>query len=130
VGNVEGRDIYEGHARVIVCEGFVGNVLLKAGEGAVEFLFATLKQEVARLLPELPAEVGQKIGGSLKGLKTRFEYQEFGGGPLLGIRGACIICHGSSGSRAIKNALRVAGAMADEKLTQLITERLAAGAGS
>ncbi|MDR3637411.1 MAG: phosphate acyltransferase PlsX [Isosphaeraceae bacterium] len=127
VGNVEGRDIYEGHARVIVCEGFVGNVLLKAGEGAVEFLFATLKQEVARLLPELPAEVGQKVGGSLKGLKTRFEYQEFGGGPLLGIRGACIICHGSSGSRAIKNALRVAGAMSDDTLTALITERLAAG---
>ena len=127
VGNVEGRDIYEGHARVIVCEGFVGNVLLKAGEGAVEFLFATLKQEVARLLPELPAELGQKIGGSLKGLKARFEYQEFGGGPLLGIRGACIICHGSSGSRAIKNALRVAGAMSDDKLTALITERLAAG---
>jgi len=89
-------------------------VLLKAGEGAVEFLFSTLKQEVARLLPELPAELGQKIGGSLKGLKTRFEYQEFGGGPLLGIRGACIICHGSSGARAIKNALRVAGTMADE----------------
>lgn len=127
IGNVEGRDIYEGHARVIVCEGFVGNVLLKAGEGAVEFLFATLKQEVARLLPDFPAEIGHKIGGSLKGLKTRFEYQEFGGGPLLGIRGACIICHGSSGARAIKNALRVAGAMAEDKLTALITERLAAG---
>ena len=51
IGNVEGRDIYEGHARVIVCEGFVGNVLLKAGEGAVEFLFAALKQELGKLLP-------------------------------------------------------------------------------
>ncbi len=127
VGNVEGRDIYEGHARVVVCEGFVGNVLLKAGEGAVEFLFSTLKQEFARLLPSLPAESGQAIGGGLKELKARFEYQEFGGGPLLGIRGACIICHGASGARAIKNALRVAGAMAEDRLNARIVEQLAAG---
>ena len=129
VGNIEGRAIYEGHARVIVCEGFVGNVLLKAGEGAVEFLFATLKQELARLLPGLPVGVGQAIAGGLNGLKNRFEYQEFGGGPLLGIRGACIICHGTSGERAIKNALRVAGTMAEDRLNQLIVEQLAAGPG-
>ena len=124
VGNVEGRDIYEGHARVVVCEGFVGNVLLKAGEGAVEFLFSTLKQELASLLPSLPAAAGPAIAGGLKDLKTRFEYQEFGGGPLLGIRGACIICHGSSGARAIKNALRIAGTMAEDRLNQLIVEHL------
>src|SRR4051794_38308480 len=127
VGNVEGRDIYEGHARVVVCEGFVGNVLLKAGEGAVEFLFATLKQELAGLLPTLPAEAVQAIAAGLKELKAWFEYQEFGGGPLLGIRGACIICHGSSGARAIKNALRVARTMAEDKLNTLIVEQLAAG---
>ena len=124
VGNVEGRDIYEGHARVVVCEGFVGNVLLKAGEGAVEFLFSALKQEMAGLLPTLPAGVGEAIRAGLKDLKTRFEYQEFGGGPLLGIRGACIICHGSSGARAIKNALRIAGTMAEDRLNQLIVEQL------
>ena len=73
-GNVEGRDIYEGHARVIVCEGFVGNVLLKAGEGAVEFLFNALKQELGKLMPELGPEVGGKIAASFKELKTRFEY--------------------------------------------------------
>ena len=77
--------------------------------------------------PEVPA--GQTMAGSLKELKTRFEYQEFGGGPLLGIRGACIICHGSSGDRAIKNALRVAETMADEKLNQSIVEKLAAVPG-
>jgi glycerol-3-phosphate acyltransferase PlsX len=127
VGNIEGRDIYEGRARVVVCEGFVGNVLLKAGEGAVEFLFAALKQELARLLPGLPAGAGHSLAGGLKDLKTRFEYQEFGGGPLLGIRGACIICHGASGDRAIRNALRVAGTMAEDRLNQLIVEQLAAG---
>jgi glycerol-3-phosphate acyltransferase PlsX len=125
VGNVEGRDLYEGHARVVVCEGFVGNVLLKAGEGAVEFLFAALKQDLARLLPSLPAEAGHAVIAQLKELKARFEYQEFGGGPLLGIKGACIICHGSSGSRAIRNALRVAGALADEKLNASIAAQLA-----
>jgi glycerol-3-phosphate acyltransferase PlsX len=124
IGNVEGRDIYEGHARVVVCEGFVGNVLLKAGEGAVEFLFTALKQRLAELLPSLPAESGQTFSGGLKGLKTQFEYQEFGGGPLLGIRGACIICHGASGARAIRNALRVAGTMAEDRLNALIVEQI------
>lgn len=125
VGNVEGRDIYEGNARVVVCEGFTGNVLLKAGEGAVEFLFAALKQELGRLLPSLPSEAGPKVVGGLKELKTRFEYHEFGGGPLLGIRGACIICHGSSDARAIKNALRVAGLMAEDRINDLIARQLA-----
>lgn len=129
VGNVEGRDIYDGNARVVVCEGFVGNVLLKAGEGAVEFLFSSLKQEMARLLPTLPAGVGATISGGLKDLKARYEYQEFGGGPLLGIRGACIICHGSSGARAIHNALRVASALAEDRLNQSIVEQLSAPHG-
>ncbi len=130
VGNVEGRDIYEGNARVIVCEGFVGNVLLKAGEGAVEFLFTALKQELGKLLPELGPEVAKKLGASFKDLKTRFEYQEFGGGPLLGLRGACIICHGSSGARAIKNAIRVAATMADEKVNAELATQLAASLGA
>jgi phosphate acyltransferase len=130
VGKIEGRDLYTGDARVVVCEGFVGNVVLKAGEGAVEFLFSTLKQELSSLLPGLPPGAGQAISAGLKDLKTRFEYQEFGGGPLLGIRGACIICHGSSGARAIKNALRIAGTMAEDRLNQLIVEQLAAGPGT
>ena len=124
VGNVEGREIYEGHVRVVICDGFVGNVLLKAGEGAVEFLFSTLREELARILPELPVDAGQRIAASLHTLKSRFEYEEFGGGPLLGIRGACIICHGASRSRAIKNALRVAHAMAEDRLNCRIAEQL------
>jgi glycerol-3-phosphate acyltransferase PlsX len=126
VGNVEGRDIYDGRARVLVCEGFTGNILLKAGEGAVEFLFDELKTELKGLLPSLPAEVGGTVAARLKGLKARFEYHEFGGGPLLGIRGACIICHGSSDARAIKNAVRVAAIMAEDKVGQEITAQLAA----
>jgi len=125
VGNIEGRDIHDGHVRVVICDGFVGNVLLKAGEGAVEFLFATLRQELALLMPDLPGDAGHKVAASLKRLKTRFEYEEFGGAPLLGIRGACIICHGASGARAIRNALRVAGTMAEERLGQRIVEQLA-----
>jgi glycerol-3-phosphate acyltransferase PlsX len=130
VGNVEGRDIYEGHARVVVCEGFVGNVLLKAGEGAVEFLFNALKQEMGKLLAKLPPEAAMAIGGSLKELKTRFEYQEFGGGPLLGIKGACIICHGSSRERAIKNAIRVAATMAEERVNAEFVAQLSAALGA
>ncbi len=124
-GNVEGRDIYNGDARVVICDGFVGNVLLKAGEGAVEFLFSELKEELMRMMPDLPGDAGQKMGAGLKRLKSRFEYEEFGGAPLLGIRGACIICHGSSGARAIKNALRVAGTMASDRLRDRIVEQLA-----
>jgi glycerol-3-phosphate acyltransferase PlsX len=130
IGNIEGRAIYEGHATVVVCEGFVGNVLLKAGEGAVDFLFSALKQELSQLLPELGPQVAHKLASSFKALKTRFEYQEFGGGPLLGLRGACIICHGSSGARAIRNALRVAGTMAEEKVNAEFASQLQAALGA
>ncbi|MDB5352624.1 MAG: plsX [Planctomycetota bacterium] len=126
VGNVEGRDLYDGHARVVVCEGFTGNVLLKAGEGAVEFLFGELRTEMAKYLTLLPPEFAGRLGGGLEGLKARYEYKEFGGGPLLGIRGACIICHGSSDARAIKNALRVAAIMGEERIGQEIEKGLAA----
>jgi glycerol-3-phosphate acyltransferase PlsX len=124
VGNIEGRAIHDGHVRVVICDGFVGNVLLKAGEGAVEFLFTVLREELALLMPDIPADAGHKVAASLRRLKTRFEYEEFGGAPLLGIRGACIICHGASGARAIRNALRVAGTMAEDRLAELIAEQL------
>jgi glycerol-3-phosphate acyltransferase PlsX len=124
VGNIEGRDIHDGIARVIVCEGFTGNVLLKSGEGAVEFLFAELKEELAKLLPRLSPEDGRSVVEGLKELKARYEYAEFGGGPLLGIRGACIICHGSSDARAIKNAIRVAAIMAEDRINSEIVAAL------
>jgi glycerol-3-phosphate acyltransferase PlsX len=125
VGNVEGRDLHDGRARVIVCEGFTGNVLLKAGEGAVEVLFSQLKQELLRIMPTLSPEDGLRVATGLRDVKTRYEYHEYGGGPLLGIRGACIICHGSSDARAIKNALRVASIMADDRVSREIEAQLA-----
>ncbi len=108
-----------------MCEGFTGNVLLKSGEGAVEFLFAELKQELAKLLPRLSPEDARAVGSGMKDLKARFEYAEFGGAPLLGIRGACIICHGSSDARAIKNAIRVAAIMAEDRISTEIVNALA-----
>jgi glycerol-3-phosphate acyltransferase PlsX len=125
VGNVEGRDLYEGIARVVVCEGFTGNVLLKSGEGAVEFLFGELRKEMAKYFAALPAEFAGRLGGGLEQLKSRYEYKEFGGGPLLGIRGACIICHGSSDARAIKNAIRVAAILGTETIGEEIVKGLA-----
>ncbi len=128
VGYLEGRDIYDGNARVVVCEGFTGNVLLKAGEGAVEFLFGAIKEELGKLIPQLgggASGAGAKVVGTLRELKARYEYEEYGGGPLLGIRGACLICHGSSGARAIKNACRVAGTLADDRISQMIIDQLA-----
>ncbi|GIW89490.1 MAG: phosphate acyltransferase [Isosphaeraceae bacterium] len=127
VGNVEGRDIHDGRARVIVCEGFTGNILLKSGEGAVEFLFSELKKELGLLLPRLSPEDGQLLVQRLRDLKTRYEYHEFGGAPLLGIRGACIICHGSSDDRAIRNAIRVAAVMAEDRISAEISTALTSG---
>ena len=109
----------------MVCEGFSGNILLKSGEGAVEFLFSALKETITRMMVELPPESAMKVAGGIKELKRRYEYKEFGGAPLLGIRGACIICHGSSDDRAIRNALRVAANIGLSGVNQSITQMLA-----
>jgi glycerol-3-phosphate acyltransferase PlsX len=104
VGNVEGRDIQRGAADVVVSDGFVGNVVLKTCEGVFEFVMKVVQKE---LLGNLLAE-RDKAAQVLQELVSRYDYSAFGGAPLLGIDGVCIICHGSSGDRAIKNALGVA----------------------
>ena len=106
VGNVEGRDLYSGKADVIVCDGFVGNVALKVSEGLVK----TIK---TILIQSLEATVMRQIGYSLaKGafdeFQKRVDYEEYGGAPMLGVRGGVIICHGRSTKHAIKNAIRMA----------------------
>jgi glycerol-3-phosphate acyltransferase PlsX len=121
VGNIEGRDINRGAADVIVTDGFVGNVVLKTCEGVFEFI---IKMATKELLAALDTEKA-KAQQALQNLVSRYDYSEFGGAPLLGIDGICIICHGSSGDRAIKNALGVAAQYARSKLNESIEQELA-----
>jgi glycerol-3-phosphate acyltransferase PlsX len=120
VGNVEGRDLQGGGADVVVCDGFVGNVVLKTCEGVFDFLLKVLQKE---LLSALDAERG-KAAQVLQELANRYDYSAYGGAPLLGIDGICIICHGSSGDRAIKNALGMAAQYARAGLNELIVKEL------
>lgn len=121
VGNVEGRDLYQGGADVVICEGFVGNVLLKAAEGMVDMLMKTVSAEV---LGSLNQERPQAMD-AFKTLGKRFEYHEAGGAPLLGVDGIAIICHGASNSRSIYNALRVATTLKDRRINEQIVAELA-----
>ena len=107
IGNVEGRDIPQGSVDVVVCDGFVGNVVLKFGEGLAYAILKILKNavETGSILTQIAAFF---LKPALRGLKKKFDYAEYGGAPLLGVNGCCIICHGSSKAQAIKNAIRVA----------------------
>jgi glycerol-3-phosphate acyltransferase PlsX len=120
IGNVEGRDINRGTCDVVVTDGFVGNVVLKVSEGVFEF---AMKMTAKDILSALDVERG-KAQQSLKDLAERYDYSSQGGAPLLGIDGICIICHGSSGDQAIKNALRVAAHYARAKLNEQIVKEL------
>jgi glycerol-3-phosphate acyltransferase PlsX len=120
VGNIEGRDINRGTADVMVCDGFVGNVVLKVCEGVFDFLMKVTYKEIVESLDAEKA----KAAKALQSLMNRYDYSEFGGAPLLGIDGICIICHGSSGDRAIKNALAVAAKYARARLNELIVKEL------
>ena len=106
IGNVEGRDLYTGHADVIVCDGFIGNVALKVSEGLVDVIKQILKESLNATITRQVGAVLAKNG--FAELRRRTDYSEFGGAPLLGIRGVCIICHGRSNANAMKNAIRVA----------------------
>jgi glycerol-3-phosphate acyltransferase PlsX len=118
IGNAEGRDIYNGNADVVVCDGFVGNVVLKASESLAEMVSRTLKEELSRSLKRKAGALLAK--NAFASLKKRMDYSEYGGAPLLGVRGGCIVCHGRSNAKAIKNAIRVAREFAvnhiDEKI--------------
>lgn len=106
-GNVEGRDIPEGTVDVVVCDGFVGNVILKFGEGMALFIIKLVKEAIKN--SGFIAKLGAlAVYPALKTLKKRLDFTEYGGAPLLGVNGSFIICHGSSKAKAIKNAIRVA----------------------
>lgn len=125
IGNVEGRDLYQGGADVVICEGFVGNVLLKAAEGMADMMMKTVSTEV---LSSLDRERPQAMA-AFSALNRKFEYHEAGGAPLLGIDGIAIICHGSSNSRSIYNALRVATTMKSRRINEQIVEELSVATG-
>ena len=106
IGNVEGRDMFTGLVNVIVCDGFTGNIALKTSEGVVEVLMRLLKQE---LKASLQAKAGALLTRpAFQKFKQRIDYAEYGGAPLLGIKGVAVICHGRSSSKAIRNAIGVA----------------------
>jgi glycerol-3-phosphate acyltransferase PlsX len=123
VGNVEGRDVNKGVCDVIVADGFVGNVVLKLSEGVFEFVMKMTAKELMGTLQN-EKQLGQQ---ALQNLIKRYDYHETGGAPLLGIDGICIICHGSSGERAIENALTMAARYARARLNEQIVKDLAAG---
>jgi phosphate acyltransferase len=122
IGNVEGRDIYSGVVDVIVCDGFIGNVVLKVSEGVADMVKHLLRES-------LEATIAGKIGyviskTAFSAFKKRMDYSEYGGAPLLGVRGVCIICHGRSNANAIKNAIRVAKEFCEGDINQRIEEEL------
>lgn len=124
IGNVEGRDLYNGAVDVIVADGFVGNVALKTSEGVVSLVRATLKETLA-------ATITRKVGyllsrSAFSDFKKRLDHTEYGGAPLLGVKGACFITHGSSNANAIKNAIRVAAEFVERNITLSIESELAA----
>lgn len=126
IGNVEGRDIFSGNVDVIVCDGFVGNVALKVSEGLVDMVKFLLRES-------LESTITGKIGYALSrtafsDFKKRLDYSEYGGAPLLGVRGVCIISHGRANANAIKNAIRVAAEFSQGKVNQRIEEELVVGA--
>ena len=122
IGNVEGSDLYRGTADVVVCDGFVGNVVLKVSEGLADAMGTMLKDEI---LKSLVSKLGGLfIRGAFKRFKKTVDYAEYGGAPLLGINGVGMICHGGSNAKAIKNAIRFAHDYAKSGLTEHVSEKL------
>jgi glycerol-3-phosphate acyltransferase PlsX len=124
IGNVEGRDLYNGHADVIVCDGFVGNVALKTSEGLGRMVREMLRES---LMSTVSGRAGALLARrGFKEFKKRFDQSEYGGAPLLGVRGPCIITHGSADDRAILNSIRVAAEFATSGVTDRIEREFSA----
>ncbi len=122
IGNIEGRDIFEGHADVVVCDGFVGNILLKSIEGMASFFFEQIKEILFRnFATKISALILRKY---LKEMKNKFNYEQYGGALLLGVNGIVIISHGSSKALAIKNAVNLASESLKNKIIDKITNKL------
>jgi glycerol-3-phosphate acyltransferase PlsX len=123
VGNIEGRDVLTGQADVVICDGFVGNIILKFAESIKSFIFDKFKAQVSS---NLFSRAGAALMAPfLRRLKKTFDYAEYGGAPLLGINGVTIICHGSSNARAVANAIRMARGMVTREVNEHIGKELA-----
>jgi len=122
LGNVEGRDIFNGEADVVICDGFVGNVVLKVSEGLVDVFKSMLKESLQANVARM---MGAKLAsGAFAEFKQKLDYSEYGGAPLLGLKGVSIICHGRSNPNAIKNAVRVAAEFANGRVSEKIESEL------
>lgn len=122
MGNAEGRDIYNGNADVIVCDGFIGNVVLKASESLAEMMRTLIREEITSTFTR---KIGALLAkGAFDGVKKRTDYAEYGGAPLLGVKGGCIISHGRSNAKAVKNAIRVARDFATSQVDTKIREKI------
>jgi glycerol-3-phosphate acyltransferase PlsX len=120
IGNVEAKELYKGKADVIVCDGFVGNIALKTSEAVASFVYTLLKRELKRnFISKLGALL---MLPGLKRFKKHVDYEEYGGAPLLGVNGICLIGHGSSSANAVKNAVRVAKELVEEKMNEEIAQ--------
>ena len=123
VGNVEGRDVFNGTVDVIVTDGFTGNVILKVSEALAEMVENLLREEIKRTLQ---ASVGFLLSRSaFRRFKQRLDYSEYGGAPLLGVKGCVIICHGRSSAKAVKNAIRFAAEFSRRNLAEKIQAQIA-----
>jgi glycerol-3-phosphate acyltransferase PlsX len=123
IGNVEGRDVFNGAVDVIVTDGFTGNVILKVSESLSEMVEKLLREEIKRTLK---ASVGFLLSRTaFRRFKQRLDYSEYGGAPLLGVKGCVIICHGRSSAKAIKNAIRFAAEFSRRKLAEKIQAQIA-----
>jgi glycerol-3-phosphate acyltransferase PlsX len=124
IGNIEGRDIFRGACDVAICDGFVGNVVLKLTEGLVEGLFKAIRQEI--MSHKFRLVLGLMFKGVMRRFYTKHDYNEYGGALLLGINGTALICHGASESRTIKNAILISKKYHNAKINEKIAEYLAA----
>jgi len=123
LGYIEGRDVFSGSVDVVVCDGFVGNVVLKVSEGLADALGKMLKAEFAgKLLPRLGYLLAKP---ALQGFRKKVDYAEYGGAPLLGIQGTGMICHGKSSARAVMNAIRLAHDFEARQVNEQLVKRLA-----
>jgi glycerol-3-phosphate acyltransferase PlsX len=120
VGNIEGRDIFDGTCDVVTCEGFVGNVILKLTEGLVDGLFKAIKYE----LMEEKLRLAMKFKHIMKRIYKKYDYNTYGGALLLGVNGTALICHGASESRTIRNAICASKRFYTEKINDKIVEYL------